>query len=284
MAVKQMNCLRGAFRPPPRIRDDTDPSLPLSLNCHPTDVVPSAFSLTRHQPLAFSFTSFNRTYAIAPEAESEAQESSAPETEAAPQGRKWSTVESALHPGLYKALTPALFSFKHMSPVQEAVISLLERGSANPSVGGPVGSAPSTSTSSLDLYADEPSVKATGGLVKRPTPDLLVKSKTGTGKTVAFLIPAIGSRIKSLSLQAEAYRAAHPGANQKEVDAHVRKFASESTGTLNLSPTTELATQIANEAIKLCSHLPGFLVQLLVGGTNKRLQEGGISPLLLLGE
>ncbi|KAH8918909.1 DEAD-domain-containing protein [Atractiella rhizophila] len=219
--------LRGAFRPPPRIRDDTDPSLPLSLNCHPTDVVPSAFSLTRHQPLAFSFTSFNRTYAIAPEAESEAQESSAPETEAAPQGRKWSTVESAIHPGLYKALTTALFSFKHMSPVQEAVISLLERGSANPSP---------------------------------PTPDLLVKTKTGTGKTVSFLIPAIESRIKSLSLQAEAYRAAHPGANQKEVDAHVRKFAPESTGTLNLSPTTELATQIANEAIKFVlssSWIPG---------------------------
>ncbi|KAH8920444.1 hypothetical protein BT69DRAFT_1375352 [Atractiella rhizophila] len=171
-----------------------------------------------------------------------------------------------------------------MSPFQEAVISLLECGSANPSVGGPVDSAPSTSTSSLDLYADEPSVKATGGLVKPPTPDLLVKSKTGTGKTVTFLIPAIESRIKCLSLQAEAYRAAHPGANQKEVDAHIRKFASESTGTLNLSPTRELATQIANEAIKLCSHLPRFLVQLLVRGTNKRLQEGGISSLLLLGE
>ena len=72
--------------------------------------------------------------------------------------------------------------------------------------------------------------------------DLVVKAKTGTGKTLAFLIPAF-----------ERLRAAPPG------PGHI--------GVLCVSPTRELASQIGVEARALAT-FHGFGVQVVVGGTN----------------
>ena len=47
------------------------------------------------------------------------------------------------------------------------------------------------------------------------------------------------------------------------------RFARETVGTLILSPTRELATQIANEALRLSHHHKGFEVRLFTGGTSK---------------
>jgi ATP-dependent RNA helicase MSS116 len=71
--------------------------------------------------------------------------------------------------------------------------------------------------------------------------DVLAKAKTGTGKTIAFLIPTI------------------------ERAAALRKKGSISA--LIVSPTRELAQQIAEEAQQL-ARFHGMTVQCVVGGTN----------------
>jgi ATP-dependent RNA helicase MSS116 len=87
----------------------------------------------------------------------------------------------------------------------------------------------------------------------------LAQAKTGTGKTLAFLIPAIESLIR---LQAQQGN---------------RQLPAKNISVLILSPTRELATQIAAEAETLLRHHP-FRVQCVYGGTNingetKRLQS-----------
>ncbi|RUS26339.1 P-loop containing nucleoside triphosphate hydrolase protein [Jimgerdemannia flammicorona] len=78
--------------------------------------------------------------------------------------------------------------------------------------------------------------------------DFLVKAKTGTGKTLAFLIPAVETALKSLSPQ----------------DIKAGRQCS----ILIVSPTRELAKQIAEEARRLLRFLP-LKVHCLVGGEPK---------------
>lgn len=81
--------------------------------------------------------------------------------------------------------------------------------------------------------------------------DMFVKAKTGTGKTLAFLIAAIETAI----------------AGQTPQD--FKHF--EGTSIMVISPTRELANQIADEAQKLVSYYP-FKVHCMVGGDSKRRQ------------
>ena len=75
--------------------------------------------------------------------------------------------------------------------------------------------------------------------------DCLVKAKTGTGKTLAFLIPSLEIILKS--------KAAH----------------SASISVLVISPTRELATQIANETSTLLTFHHSMNALTMFGGTNK---------------
>jgi len=72
--------------------------------------------------------------------------------------------------------------------------------------------------------------------------DVLARARTGTGKTLGFLIPSIEVLLKARS------------------DG---KFV----GVLCISPTRELAQQIADEAKQLIT-FNGFGVQVVLGGTN----------------
>jgi len=76
--------------------------------------------------------------------------------------------------------------------------------------------------------------------------DVLVKAKTGTGKTLGFLVPSIEVLLKARAVQ-------RGGGEQPRI--------------LILSPTRELAQQIQQEATNLCTHHKIGSV-LLVGGTN----------------
>ncbi|KAL0944374.1 dead box RNA helicase [Colletotrichum truncatum] len=85
--------------------------------------------------------------------------------------------------------------------------------------------------------------------------DMVAQAKTGTGKTLAFLVPVLQRMIAAdPSL---ATRRARFAANAADIRGIV------------ISPTRELAEQIAVEAEKLCSGT-GLVVQRAVGGTRKR--------------
>jgi ATP-dependent RNA helicase MSS116, mitochondrial len=82
--------------------------------------------------------------------------------------------------------------------------------------------------------------------------DCLVQARTGTGKTVAFLLPAIQTMIS---------RKRVPGAG---------------ISILVIAPTRELAMQIAKEADSLLQRLPRYKVCIAIGGTNKDKEERNI--------
>ncbi|KAL4785866.1 P-loop containing nucleoside triphosphate hydrolase protein [Aspergillus varians] len=88
--------------------------------------------------------------------------------------------------------------------------------------------------------------------------DLLAQAKTGTGKTLAFLIPVMERLVSDVSLQKSTIRRG-------------RTIGSVDIRAIIISPTRELAEQIAVEAKRLASG-SGVVVQTAVGGTQKRLK------------
>lgn len=106
--------------------------------------------------------------------------------------------------------------------------------------------------------------------------DLLVRAKTGTGKTLAFLVPAIEARVAAIErVKKDALEKAGLKKDRMYEARAARAFTRQDAGTLIISPTRELATQIANEALKLTTHHDGFEVRLFVGGNSKREQMRG---------
>ncbi|TDL24496.1 DEAD-domain-containing protein [Rickenella mellea] len=147
-----------------------------------------------------------------------------------------------------KAITVRPFKLTHMTPVQEAVLPLLP-GLAEP------------------FRARSPDEE------QAPVRDLLVRAKTGTGKTLAFLVPAIEARLKAIEEHGKKAVRDAGLVSDKVLEARAKKlFTRTHVGTLIISPTRELATQIANEALRLSEHHPGFEVRLFVGGASKRMQ------------
>ncbi|CAG9998588.1 unnamed protein product [Clonostachys byssicola] len=118
-----------------------------------------------------------------------------------------------VHPTLIETITNDL-NFSHMTPVQAATLH--------------------------DLLPPSRS-------------DCLVQAKTGTGKTLAFLLPALQTLITNHRNQAER--------------------GSPAVSLLVISPTRELAMQIATEATNLLQRFSNFHVRLAIGGTNKDQEE-----------
>ncbi|KAA1476149.1 DEAD-domain-containing protein [Dentipellis sp. KUC8613] len=143
-----------------------------------------------------------------------------------------------------KALVSQPFKLKHTSPVQAEVLKLLPSLADPYDPNGPTGQ-------------------------DRPVRDLLVKAKTGTGKTLAFLIPALEARMKYLdaAVQKEGL-----DPDSQEAARRRRAIAREEVGTIIISPTRELATQIANEALRLAHWNREIGVRTLIGGASKRQQ------------
>ncbi|OBZ78071.1 DEAD-box ATP-dependent RNA helicase 25 [Grifola frondosa] len=158
---------------------------------------------------------------------------------------KFTTLRDKISPETMRAITVRPFKLTHMSPVQAVVLPLL------PELAEP--------------YNPDASPEEAEGRM-----DLLVKARTGTGKTLGFLVPAIEARLKEI----EAYRKQlmAQSVSPAERARAVRFYCRANIGTLILSPTRELATQIANEALRLAHHHEDFEVRLCVGGASKRLQ------------
>ncbi|KAF8624933.1 hypothetical protein AX15_005630 [Amanita polypyramis BW_CC] len=166
------------------------------------------------------------------------------------------TLESSIHPNTLKAITRDPFNLSTMSQVQSKVLPLLP-GLAMPH------QHPKSNT--LDTSATPPPSSSPR--------DLLVKAKTGTGKTLAFLVPAIEARLRAIEQHARKALKDSGLVSDKALEARAKRtFAQQCVGTLVISPTRELATQIANEALRLTTHHQGFEVKLLVGGESRRAQ------------
>ncbi|KAK4686651.1 hypothetical protein P7C73_g3476, partial [Tremellales sp. Uapishka_1] len=183
--------------------------------------------------------------------------SSTPSTEppAAPvkQLTPFTSLKGRINHDTMKALTVRPFKLTAMSEVQRRVLGLMPELSG----GQPKGEAKISEDGDTAVEGE-----------KRGREDLLVKAKTGTGKTIAFLVPAIEARLNTLAEMIKP----HGGASSSLGGEQLRKLSRSTVGTLIISPTRELATQIANEALKLTTHQKGFEVRLLVGGGNRRGQ------------
>ncbi|XP_052193126.1 DEAD-box ATP-dependent RNA helicase 31-like [Diospyros lotus] len=83
--------------------------------------------------------------------------------------------------------------------------------------------------------------------------DVLAKAKTGTGKTVAFLLPSIEVVVKSPPVE--------------------RDFKRPPILVLVICPTRELASQAAAEANTLLKYHPSIGVQVVIGGTRLALEQ-----------
>ena len=83
----------------------------------------------------------------------------------------------------------------------------------------------------------------------------VAQAKTGTGKTLAFLLPMLQRMIDSDPALAE--RSGTRTARANDIRGII------------ISPTRELAQQIADEA-KVLTRYTGLVVQSAVGGTRKR--------------
>ncbi|KAF9517976.1 hypothetical protein BS47DRAFT_1427471 [Hydnum rufescens UP504] len=152
----------------------------------------------------------------------------------------------------FKAITVKPFKHTHMTPVQHAVLTLL------PELAQPFGR--------------DPPPRPDGTKTKTRS-DLLVMAKTGTGKTLAFLVPAIESRLAAIRASSKQSLVDAGLKSDKHLEGRAaRVFSRTTVGTLIISPTRELATQIANEALRLAHHHDGFEVRLFVGGISKRMQ------------
>ncbi|KAF9003291.1 P-loop containing nucleoside triphosphate hydrolase protein [Cyathus striatus] len=154
----------------------------------------------------------------------------------------FSSLADSLHPNTLKALTGTM-GLKTLSIVQEKILPMLPE--------------------LVDPYT------AKSGLIGEGCPrDLLVKSRTGTGKTLAFLIPAVESRQKAYE---EALVAAGVEKNSREARSVIAQFGKDTVGAVIISPTRELAMQIAKEASTLAQH-HRMGVKLFVGGESKGRQ------------
>lgn len=100
---------------------------------------------------------------------------------------KFTNLKGKINHDVYKALTQRPFNFEKMSSVQEAVLNLLP-GLAK-------------TTGAVEGVDSVPTERA----------DLLVKAKTGTGKTVAFLVPALEARFNDIEDERKRFIAANPG-------------------------------------------------------------------------
>lgn len=87
--------------------------------------------------------------------------------------------------------------------------------------------------------------------------DLMVSSRTGSGKTAAFLLPVLQSMLTRNDGAADKA----PKQNNRR-----RKFTPAQPDALVLCPTRELAQQVAQDAIALCKYVRNIRIACVVGG------------------
>jgi ATP-dependent RNA helicase MSS116, mitochondrial len=162
--------------------------------------------------------------------------------------RLYSSLKGTIDYDTWKALTVKPYKYTEMTAVQAAVFEHLP-GLVQP---------------------HDPSLPRDGS---QPPRDLLVKAKTGTGKTAAFVVPAIEHRLNSIKAHCrQVVQDAGLTTDKHMAGRAKRDYTREHAGSLIISPTRELAAQIAQEAVNLSHHHDDFEVRLFVGGSGKLRQ------------
>ncbi|KAG9311740.1 P-loop containing nucleoside triphosphate hydrolase protein [Chiua virens] len=164
----------------------------------------------------------------------------------------------------FMALTVHSLQLHKMTPVQERVMALLP---CLVRPWDPEGIVPLTVPTHIPSNLKPPVVDCSFPR------DILVRAKTGTGKTFAYLIPAIVSRLNHVQHRAKLAVVNAGLESSPHIAGRARvAYRRGSVGPLILASTRELAIQIANDAQKLTMHQKDFEVQLLVGGSGKQRQ------------
>lgn len=118
--------------------------------------------------------------------------------------------------------------------------------------------------------------------------DVMVQSKTGSGKTAVFLVTILEKYVQALERQkaemaaesATDTTADSENASESSKKTSQKKPVAKSLPTaLIVSPTRELSVQIEEDALKLSSGIPGFKVGCFYGGVgygkqDKMIEEG----------
>lgn len=165
----------------------------------------------------------------------------------------WKVARSLRH-----TLTKSPFHFDKLTDVQERVFKLLPELSESSSI-----------------------------LSDGKSRDMLCKARTGTGKTIAFLVPSIQARIHAIHqlkegkptvsfrnhIQHKYGTDTFDNISSRAVRDLEREFRFGSVGTLVISPTRELAMQIAEEAKKIVEKERRMHVHVLVGGVKSIRQR-----------
>ncbi|KKK12509.1 hypothetical protein P175DRAFT_0474534 [Aspergillus ochraceoroseus IBT 24754] len=99
--------------------------------------------------------------------------------------------------------------------------------------------------------------------------DVLAQAKTGTGKTLAFLVPVIQRILSDPTVEKSAYNHHFQKGNRRFRGQYNNGISAADIRAIIISPTRELAEQIAAEARRVCANT-GLVVQTAVGGTQRR--------------
>ncbi|KAL0581321.1 hypothetical protein V5O48_000697 [Marasmius crinis-equi] len=154
----------------------------------------------------------------------------------------FASIKNAISNETYRAITVRPYKFQTMSEVQKKVLGLLP-----------------------NLALPYPEAKAPR--------DVMVRARTGTGKTLSFLVPAIEARMKVLEKVGKKALQENNLVNDTDLESRAQRvFARENVGTLILTPTRELAVQIAKEAANLSSNHRDFTTHTWIGAMSKRTQ------------
>lgn len=135
------------------------------------------------------------------EGSSSAQSPDAPAQPDEKPAAKFSSLKGVIDYSTYKALTERPFKFVHMSAVQEQVLSLLPELADTKARNAQVAANEAVDTEDADTNAPARRDIAT---------DLLIKAKTGTGKTVAFLVPALEARAQDIKKAEKDFKLNNP--------------------------------------------------------------------------
>lgn len=177
-------------RTSPGVKTKEGPGAAFTAPESPRDVPSSSVSSAPTSAPATSSSSSSSSSAppasSAPSTTSEVQST----TESTTSTDKFSNLKGKINGALYKALTQRPFNFEKMSSVQEAVLNLLP-----------------------ELAVEAPKNREGGEeaqAINKARQDLLVKAKTGTGKTIAFLVPALEARFNDIEQERQRFMGEHP--------------------------------------------------------------------------